>query len=163
MRITNDIFIIYHQIIYFLTLNLCWKTEYKTADMKERVRRLATGENAAHGALRQSGTPPTQTPQGTAIDDLVNKENLEDYFDNLAAAATTDKVVLEQLTSEIVKLTTNNEASIATNAKLAAEVTNLTRKLGRNTGGDTSSTALDKLSPSTCRHCKKEGFHEPYS
>ena len=72
-----------------------WKTAHKTADMKERVRRLATGENTAHDALRQTGTHPTQTPQGTAIDDLVNKDDLEDYFNNLAAAATTEKVLLE--------------------------------------------------------------------
>ena len=61
-----------------------WKTAYKTADMKERVRRLATGENSAHGALRQ-----TVAPQGTAIDYLSNKDDLKYYFDNLAADATT--------------------------------------------------------------------------
>ena len=71
--------------------------------MKERVQRLATGENAAHGALRQ-----TVAPQGTAIDDLVNKNELEDYFENLAAAATTEKVVLEQLTAAIAAMTINN-------------------------------------------------------
>ena len=71
-----------------------WKTAYKTADMKERVRRLATGENSAHGALRQN-----VAPQGTSIDNLVNKDDLEYYFDNLAAAATTETVVLEQLTT----------------------------------------------------------------
>ena len=80
-----------------------WKTEYKTTDMKERVRRLATGENGANGALRQ-----TVAPQGTAIDDLVNKDDLKDYFNNLAAAATTEKVVLDQLTAAIVALTINN-------------------------------------------------------
>ena len=98
---------------------------YKTADMKEQVRRLATGENATHGALRQ-----TVAPQGTAIDDLVNKDDLKDYFHNLAAAATTEKVVLEQLTAEIVAMTINNEALVATNSKLVAEVTNLTIRLG---------------------------------
>ena len=66
-----------------------WKTAYKHADMKERVWRLATGENASHGALRQSGTP-----QGTAIDDLVNKDDIEDYLNKLSAAATTEKVLL---------------------------------------------------------------------
>ena len=103
--------------------------------------------------------PPTQTPQETAIEDLVNKEDLKDYFDNLAAASTTEKVVLEQLMSTIAMMTINNEALVATNAKLAAEVTNLTRKLGRNTGGDTSGTAEDKHTPKTCPNCKKEGFH----
>ena len=127
-----------------------WKTAYKNADMKERVWRLATGENASHGALRQSGTP-----QGTAIDDLVNKDDFEDYFNNLATSATTEKVALEQRTAAIAVLTTNNKALVATNAKLAAEVTNLTRRLGQNYGSETSGTKADKRSPSTCLHCKK--------
>ena len=69
-----------------------WKTAYKTSDMKEQVRQLATGENAAHGALRQEGTP-----QGTTIDDLVNKDDLEDYFDNLATATTIEKLCWRKL------------------------------------------------------------------
>ena len=80
-----------------------WKMAYKTANMNERVRRLAMGENAAHGALRQ-----TVAPQGTAIDNLANKDDLGDYFDNLAAAATTEKVVLAQLTAAIAAMTINN-------------------------------------------------------
>ena len=48
-----------------------WKTAYKTSNMKERVRRLSTDENAAHGVLHQAGTP-----QGTVIDNLVNKDDL---------------------------------------------------------------------------------------
>ena len=96
--------------------------------MKERVRRLATGENTAHGALRQAVT--LLTLQGTAINDLVNKDDIEDYFDNLAADATNEKVVLEQPTSAIATLITNNKELVATNVKLASEVTNLTEKLG---------------------------------
>ena len=61
-----------------------WKMAYKTADMKNRVRQFSTDENAAHGTLRQ-----TAAPQDTAIDDLVNKDGLEDYFDNIPAATTT--------------------------------------------------------------------------
>ena len=38
-------------------------------------------------------------PQGTTIDNLVNKDDLEDYFDNLATAVTTKKAVLVQLTA----------------------------------------------------------------
>ena len=64
-----------------------WKTAYKTTNMKEIVQRLATGEKAAHGALRQ-----TVAPQGITIDNLANKDDLEDYFDNLAAAATTENL-----------------------------------------------------------------------
>ena len=93
---------------------------------------MATVKNSAHGALRQ-----TAAPQGTAIDDLANKYDLEDYFDNLAAAAKTEKFVLAQLTAAIAAMTINSEASVVTNSKLVAEVTTLTRRLGRNTDGAT--------------------------
>ena len=59
-----------------------WKMAYKTTGTKERVQRLATAENADHGALHQ-----TVAPQDTAIDDLVNKDDLKDYFDKLSADA----------------------------------------------------------------------------
>ena len=133
-----------------------WKTAYKTTDMKERVRRLAMSENAAHGALHQ-----TVAPQGTAIDDLLNKDDLKDDFDNLAASATTKKVVLAQLKAAIVAMTINNEALVATNSKLVAEVATLTIRLGQNSDGATSGNTPDKRSPKTCPHCKKEGFHKP--
>ena len=86
---------------------------------------MATGENAAHGVLHYAGAS-----QGTAIDDLINKDDLKYYFDNLVVAATTEKVVLEHLTAAITALKTNIKALVATNAKLAVEVTNLTRGLG---------------------------------
>ena len=100
-------------------------------------------------------------PQGTAIDNLVNKDDLEYYFDNLAAAARMEKVVLEQLTDAITAVTINNKALVATKSKLVANVTNLTRILGRNSNGVTSENTTDKRSPKTCHHCKKEGFHKP--
>ena len=92
-----------------------WKTAYKTSNMKERVRRLATGKNAAHGAILQ-----TVASQGTAIDNLVNKDDLEDYFDNLVAAASTEKAVLAQLTAEIVAMIIKSEVLVTTNSKLVA-------------------------------------------
>ena len=121
-----------------------WKTAYKTTNMKERVRRLVTGENAAHGALRQN-----VPSQGTATDELANKDDLEDYFDNLAAAATMEKVVLAQLTAAIKAIIINNEALVVTNPKLVAEVTNLTRRLGRNSNGTKSGNTTDKRIPKT--------------
>ena len=59
------------------------------------------------------------------------------------------KDVLEQLTSAIAELTTNNEALVATNAKIAAELTNLKRRLGQNTRSETSGTIEDKRIPRT--------------
>ena len=129
------------------------KTAYKTADMKEKVRQLSSGENDAHGALRQ-----TVSPQGTAIYDLDNKDDLENYFDDLAAAAKTEKVVLAQLTATISAMTINNEALVATNSKLVAEVTTLTRRLGQNADGATSTNTPEKRIPKTCLHCKKRYF-----
>ena len=133
-----------------------WETAYKTANMKERVRRLATGDNAAHDAIRQN-----VAPKGTAIDDLVNKDDLKYYFDDLAVAAITEKIVLEKLTAAIAALTNNNEALVATNSKLVEKVINLTRRLGRNTDSATSGTTVDNRTPKTCTHFKKEGFHKP--
>ena len=113
---------------------------------------MAMGKNSAHGALRQ-----TVAPQGTAIDDLVKNDNLEDCFDNLSAAATTttEKVVLAQLMVAIEAMTINNEALVATNSKLVTEVTTLTRRLGQNSDGTTSGNTTDKQSPKTCPQCKK--------
>ena len=126
--------------------------------MKERVHRLVTYEHAAQGVMRQSYTPSDRT----AIKKLVNKDDLEDYFDNLAAAAMTEKAVLEQLTQVIVKLTMNNATLVTLNAKLKAEVANLTKKLGKNTGSNTGGKATNKRSPTTCTHSKKYGFLKPY-
>ena len=116
--------------------------------MKERVQKLATFENAAQGALHQN-----VASQGTSIDNLVNKDDLEYYFDNLAAAATTEKVVLEQLTTTIAAMTINNEALVATNSKIVTEVTNLTRRLGQNSNRKTSGITPDKRSPKNFPHC----------
>ena len=124
--------------------------------MKERVRRIATGKNDAHDALRQ-----TVAPQGTEIDNHANKNDLEDYVYNLAAAATKEKVVLAQLMAGIAAMTINNKALVATESKLVAEVTNLTKMLGRNSDGATSTNTPDKRIPKTFPHCKTEGFHKP--
>ena len=116
---------------------------------------MATGKNSAHGALRQN-----VAPQGTTIDDFVNKDDHKDYFDNLAPVATIEKVVLEQLTAAILALTIKNEALVATISKLAAEVTNFTKRLGQNTDSATSGTTPDKQSHKTCPHCQKKRFHK---
>ena len=98
--------------------------------MKERTRRLATGENtAAHGALWQANSLPPPAPNWVTIDELFGKDDLEDYFNNFAAAATNNKSVLGHLTTAIASLTTNNKKLVATNAKLIAEVTIITNRM----------------------------------
>ena len=114
---------------------------------------MATCENADHGVLCQ-----TVSPQGTAIYDLVNKYDLEDYLDKLAAAATTEKGVLEKLTAAIAALTINNEALVATNSKLVEEVTNFTRRLGQNTGSETSGKRRTSEVPIPVRTATNRAF-----
>ena len=85
--------------------------------MKERVQQLATGENSSHSALRQ-----IVPPQGTAIDNLVNKEDIEDYFDNLAVDQTIlydNKAVIVRK-KEITWKALVNDYKLFTKAKLEA-------------------------------------------
>ena len=101
-------------------------------------------------------------PQGITLDNLANKDDLEEYFDNIAAAVTTEKVVPAQLTAAIASMTVNNKALVATNSKFVADVTTLTRRMGRNSNSAASTnTPPDKRSSKTCPHCKKEGFYKP--
>ena len=55
----------------------------------------------------------------------------------------------------------NNATLVPSNAKLTAEVANLTKRLGKNTGGKKGGKATNKRSPTTCTNCKKYGFHKP--
>ena len=77
--------------------------------MKEWSRRLATGEMKI--PMGSCGKPPPPTPpaqNGGTIGKLYSKDDLKEYFDNLAAAATNGKSVLDQLATVIASITTNN-------------------------------------------------------
>ena len=76
-----------------------------------------------------SELPPPPAPNWGTIDELFGKDDLEDYFNNFAAAATNNKSVLGHLTTAIASLTTNNKKLVATNAKLIAEVTIITNRM----------------------------------
>ena len=63
---------------------------YKAADRKSKVKNQEVAGHDqfsfAHGALRQA---PQNTPPANNLSRLA--ANLDEYFDNLAAAATTEK------------------------------------------------------------------------
>ena len=59
---------------------------------------------------------------------------------------------MAQLTAAIAAMTINNGTLVATNYKLGAEVTTLTKSLGRNSDVTTSTISLDKCSPKTYPH-----------
>ena len=86
-----------------------WKKLYKAVDLKAKVKKEAVrGQyqcGAAHGALKQV-LEPHQTNQANGTDRLVTDFN--EYFDNLAVAATTEKTVLEELVRSNASLPTTD-------------------------------------------------------
>ena len=91
-----------------------WKTSYKKAHTKARVKSQASGGadkfgavNAAERVLKNNGGA---TDKGG---DEVDMKALEGYFDNLAAATTNDKSVLKQLVANNAKLAVTNKELVA--------------------------------------------------
>ena len=89
---------------------------------------------------------------------------MEYYFDNLAAAATSNKTVLETLVSSNAKLTN-------TNAELAHKIMGLTSKneefqrtmnsLNKNLGKPSTPSGGPPRVPKLCPNCKKAVYHKP--
>ena len=144
-----------------------WKKLYKEEEALERVRVLATnGQDqfgAAHRAIGNYVPPvlplvspapappapappaPTGVPTGST-----QGEQLDEYFDALAAAATTDQSILAEVVAANARLTMANEILIKTNESLVA-------KLAAKSGGRHTPAGPKKL----CPHCKKMVVHAP--
>ena len=102
---------------------------YKVGDWKAKFKKQAVGGqnqfDAAHGALRQASEPyQANGPNRLATD-------FDEYFDALAAAATTENNVLEELVRYNAALTTHNaellasvESLIESNKQLSCWVEN---------------------------------------
>ena len=78
-----------------------WKKTYKSAKSKAKVGHIATGGKDQFGATHRAqerptipGAPPRSPPFGNT-----QGEQLDEYFDALALAATTDQGVLAELVS----------------------------------------------------------------
>ena len=104
-----------------------WKTCYKKAHAKARVKaQAAEGANkfgAPNSAKRELevGFEKSSIETTEGSNNRVGLKALEGYFDNLAAAATNEKIVLEQLVASNANLD-------ATNEELVAVVKNLTKE-----------------------------------
>ena len=129
-----------------------WKAHYREAAKKEKVK-LRVAEGADFGAAHQAAqVPPAAAPAPEDVTDA-----LEDYFDNLAAAATNDKSVLEALTKSNAALTATN-AELAHNIKeIQKTLAALSKKVGARPPADTSSRKQPKL----CPNCNKVVWHDP--
>ena len=87
---------------------------------------------------------PTGAPVGTT-----QGEQLDEYFDALAAAASTDQSVIAELVASNTRLTKANELLTKTNESLVAK---LVKSSGRHTPA-----GVKRL----CPHCKKTVVYAP--
>ena len=90
-----------------------WKQVYKKAHTKACIKAQANKVTVKFGA--ESSAVHQETTQNVenkrAVND-VGMKALEGYFDNLAAAAVNEKLVLEQLVANNTKLAANNESLV---------------------------------------------------
>ena len=152
-----------------------WKKLYKEEEALERVRVLATdGQDQFGAAHRATGNytppillvqpfvspvpapvpaPPAPTPDPTGS---TQGEQLDEYFDALAAAATTDQSILAELVAANARLTKANEILTKTNESLVAKLA--TRSGGRHAPAGRYTPAGPRR---LCPHCKKMVAHAP--
>ena len=105
---------------------------YKAANRKAKVKKQdIAGQDqfgAAHVALRQApqGAPQVQQANGPSR----SAADLEKYFDALASATTTKKVVLEELVKDNSALTTTNDYLLDSVSILITSNDQLSRRVG---------------------------------
>ena len=129
-----------------------WKTAYKRAHSKARVKAQATEGSYKFGAenavARVHNTSEVETNNGV---DEVGMKDLEGYFDNLAAAAVSEKSVLEQLVTNNAMLAATNDELVVIIKKLSNKINNIKRETSRlNKIG-----VQVKRDLTMCPHCKK--------
>ena len=128
----------------------------------------ASGENSFGGAGANASTDEGHKPSqytgsgsggGSDADtarEQITLAEIESCFDNLAAAAKTDKAMLSELTKNITVLTATNKTIVATNDslikkvnRLENDVANLKKRGGGGGGGG---------NPIKCNVCKGKGI-----
>lgn len=128
-----------------------WKTMYRDADNKAKVKKKARG--AQFGGLANRTTPPAQANVANVANapkkEPVTLEELEGCFDSLATAAVTGKDSIESLLKNNSLLTkTNAELSAVIKAQ-AAEIKSLASGGGgRRTRGNGGNGGLVEMDPS---------------
>ena len=125
-----------------------WKTMYKAAQGRERIRVKAAGGTNSFGGNNEGGAnaavePPNADEVAASVGDL------EACFDNLANAAKVERTTLDELVKNNAALTTANSDLVAEVKEKTAEIKKLRaendsfRKNAKGKGGKNRK----------CRHC----------
>ena len=136
---------------------------YKSAEAKAKVRHIATGEKDQFGVAHRAQERPTipGAPQGAPTSGKTQGEQLDEYFDALALAATTDQGVLAELVASNSKLTMANSDLVTAVAVLTKANAVLTTKLGQASGGRRGGEGTERRRFTKCPHCKRSVTHAP--
>ena len=141
-----------------------WKTMYKAAQGKERVRAKAAGGSTSFGGNNEGGANAGTNTGGADAAAGTNGgafsvTELESCFDNLANAAKVERATIDELVKNNSVLTTTNSDLVASNKKLGNEKTQLQHEINalRKRGGEPRAGA-GRGSPRPCRHC--QGDHQ---
>ena len=104
-----------------------WKTAYKRAHAKARVKEQANDGSVKFGAANYAARQETATsPLDNQLEeDGGDLKTLEGYFDNLAAAAVNGKGVLQKLALNNTTLSTSKVSLAALAKKLNNDIKNL--------------------------------------
>jgi len=145
-----------------------WKTMYKAAQGKERVRAKAAGGSDSFGGNNEGGANAVLAGTNAvgadaAAGDHCNNTNggafsvaeLESCFDNLANAAKAERATIDELVQNNSVLTTTNSDLVASNKKLGNEKTQLQHEINalRKRGGEPRASS-GRGKPRPCKHCK---------
>ena len=87
-----------------------WKTAYKRAHAKARVKAQANDGSIKFGAANSAARQETANPplNNQLEEDGGDLKTLKGYFDNLAASAVNEKGVLQQLVLNNTTISTSN-------------------------------------------------------
>ena len=135
-----------------------WKMHFKSAGQKANVSRAALITQDQSGASHGAGLlAPPDTPT------LDQTKVMDEYFDALAAAASTEKEILEDLVLSNTVLTKSNTKLTETTVKLGKIIADLTGQLKRAQGNKHGGGKENKQNTQTTNvpNCKVDGFHKP--
>ena len=116
-----------------------WKTTYRVAAKKEKIKREADREKYQFGATYNAIQQPAPTQPGRASVKYLQPmklEALDGYFENITSTETNDKLVLDDLVANLANLTANNaymeykiEELYVNNVQLQQQLNILQKKL----------------------------------
>ena len=139
-----------------------WKTVYKKAHAKARVKAHDTKGSDKFGEVNAAGrvlkTREVETNNGSGE---VGNKALKGYFKNLAAVVINKKSVLENLVANNSKLASTNKDLVAMVKKLSNKIKNTERETSCFKKTGSSGASQGKRDLTLFPHCKKEGYHAP--